>query len=130
MLTIDAIIVDDDKNICETFKEYLKAMGVVRHVIIANDGVTAMNKLNNQKFGLILLDLELPKRDGAQIVQLLKESDPDALTRVIIVSGKIDKNTMTTAIQNGVKNFLVKPFGEAEFKQKVALVLKNAKGNA
>jgi len=119
----DVLIVDDDKNICEVLKEYCHNMGCFKNIVFANDGITATQKLRNQKFSLILLDMNMPKKSG---LDLLGELDKNALNQreaVVIVSGTLEKTVISKVLENGVKTFLVKPFDEASFQDRVLKVL-------
>jgi len=119
----DVLIVDDDKNICEVLKEYCHNMGCFKNIVFANDGITATQKLRNQKFSLILLDMNMPKKSG---LDLLNELDKNAINQrdsVVIVSGTLEKNVISKVLENGVKTFLVKPFDEASFQDRVLKVL-------
>jgi response regulator of citrate/malate metabolism len=122
----DVLIVDDDKNICEILKEYAINMGCFKNIVFAHDGILATQKLRNQKFSLILLDINMPKKSG---LDLLKEfEDANALNKrnsVVIVSGTLDKDAIADIIAAGIKLFLVKPFDEAGFQDRVIKALKD-----
>lgn len=119
----DVLIVDDDKNICEILKEYCLNMGCFKNIVFANDGITATQKLRNQRFSLILLDMNMPKKSG---LDLLGEFEKGALNQresVLIVSGTLEKDLISKIIERGVKTFLVKPFDEPSFQDRVLKVL-------
>lgn len=123
----DVLIVDDDKSICEILKQYCIHMGCFKNIVVANDGLMAAQKLRNQRFALVLLDVNMPKKNG---IELLTEFDGDALNSkdsVLIVSGALEKDVIARIIQRGVKNFLVKPFDEPAFQDKVLKVLSQLK---
>ncbi|RPJ77950.1 MAG: response regulator, partial [Alphaproteobacteria bacterium] len=85
-------------------------MGCFKNIIVANDGMMAAQKLRNQKFALILLDMNMPKKSG---LDLLSEFDSETLNRkenVLIVSGTLEKSLISKILGQGVKTFLVKPF--------------------
>ena len=90
----------------------------------------ASQKLNNQKFHLILLDITMPKKSG---LNLLAELKPDALNQkdsVVIVSGTLEKEVIAKIINAGVKTFLVKPFDEPTFQERVLKTLAAASTNS
>ncbi len=98
-------------------------MGCFRNIIIANDGAIASNKLRNQKFSLILIDLKMPKKSG---LDLMREFDDKSLNRkasVMVVSGTLDKTMLEKSIALGIKNFLPKPFDEAGFQDRALKLL-------
>lgn len=119
----DVLIIDDDKNICEILKAYCINMGCFKNIVFAHDGIMATQKLRNQKFALILLDMNMPKKSG---LDLLGEFEKGALNQkesVVVVSGTLEKELIAKVINQGVKTFLVKPFDEPSFQDRVLKVL-------
>lgn len=119
----DVLIVDDDKDICEILRDYCHNMGCFKNIIIANDGMTATHKLRNQKFALILLDMNMPKKSG---LDLLSEFDAETLNRkenILVVSGTLEKTLIAKILGHGIKTFLVKPFDEPTFQDRVLKIL-------
>jgi response regulator of citrate/malate metabolism len=119
----DVLIVDDDKNICEILREYCHNMGCFKNIVFAHDGIMATQKLRNQKFSLILLDMNMPKKSG---YDLLGEFDGSALNQkmnILIVSGTLEKDLIAKVLGRGVKTFLVKPFDEPTFQERVLKIL-------
>ncbi len=119
----DVLIVDDDKDICEIIKKYCENMGCFRNIIIANDGAIASNKMRNQKFSLILIDLKMPKKSGLDLMREFDDKSLNKKTSVMVVSGTLDKTMLEKSIALGIKNFLPKPFDEAGFQERVLKLL-------
>jgi len=116
----DVLIVDDDKNICEIFKEYCESTKKFNKIITANDGSVATLKLQNQIFGLIILDMTLPKKNGFEVIlREFTEHNKNKKQNILVISGTLDPNVVTKLIQSGVKHFLVKPVDEKTFLDKV-----------
>ncbi|PIP95654.1 MAG: hypothetical protein COW00_00760 [Bdellovibrio sp. CG12_big_fil_rev_8_21_14_0_65_39_13] len=122
-LVDDAIIVDDDKEVIEVLKMYCENLGCFRYIITAKDGIEASMKLSNQKFALILLDINMPKKTGVDILKELDKNSNNSVDSIVIVSGELNKNVISTAMSKGVKNYLVKPFDEDAFQTKIRQVL-------
>ncbi|MCB9062558.1 MAG: response regulator [Halobacteriovoraceae bacterium] len=120
----DVLIVDDEKDICEICSMYFEKMGIFRNICMAHDGIQATKMLDNQKFEIIILDINLPKKDGVKIVQQFGHIPKNLKESVIVISGNLDAPILKEVMKNGVKNFLVKPFDEKSFITKVAEVLK------
>lgn len=119
----DVLIVEDDPSICEILQNYCKNMGCFRNVLIANDGSMASNKMRNQKFALILIDLKLPKKGGLDLIRELDDKSVNRRSSIMVVSGTLDKTALEKIVALGVRNFLPKPFDEAGFQEKVLKVL-------
>ena len=119
----DVLIVDDDKDVCQILQEYCQNMGCFKNIVLAHDGVTASQKLRNQKFSLVLLDMAIPKKTG---FELLSEFTLDSLNQkeiIVVVSGTIEKELVAKLLGAGLKTFLVKPFDEPSFQERVLKIL-------
>jgi len=123
----DVLIVDDEKNVCKVLKAYCEDLGIFRNIIIAGDGVLAINKMARQKFALILLDINLPKKGGLEVLKEIDDENPNCKDDVLIISGMLGKEVLTSALQQGVKNFLIKPFDQKSFTEKAVEVIKASK---
>lgn len=119
----DVLIVDDDKDVCEILTEYCHKMGCFKNIVVAHDGLMAIQKLRNQKFSLIVLDLNMPKKSGHDLLADLATDDVNQKENILIVSGFLEKEIIRKIIGRGVKFFLVKPFDEAAFQDRVLKIL-------
>jgi CheY-like chemotaxis protein len=63
------LIVDDEDEVASIIQRYLSIFPRFKNIVIANDGVQALQKLQNQEFDLIITDLILPKRDGMTLIE-------------------------------------------------------------
>ena len=74
----------------------------------AENGAKAVDKYNELKPDLVLMDITMPEMDGIQALKKIKESDPSAL--VIMCSAMGQQAMVIESIQAGAKDFIVKPF--------------------
>ncbi|MGN0352704.1 MAG: response regulator [Roseburia sp.] len=74
----------------------------------AENGAKAVEKYNETKPDLVLMDITMPEMDGIQALKKIKESDPNAC--VIMCSAMGQQAMVIEAIQSGAKDFIVKPF--------------------
>ena len=74
----------------------------------AENGVKAVEKYNETKPDLVLMDITMPEMDGIQALKKIKEADPNAC--VIMCSAMGQQAMVIEAIQSGAKDFIVKPF--------------------
>jgi two-component system chemotaxis response regulator CheY len=127
-MATDILIVDDDKQICNVLNQFCKNMGCFKNIIFAHDGVAAANKLKNQKFDVIILDLNLPKISGVDVIKEIVENKRslNLIANIIVISGSLEKEKMDKLISYKCRNFLTKPFDEATFQEKVLKVLKGS----
>lgn len=123
----DVLICDDDVDICEILKIYCENMGCFKNIVTANDGITATQKLRNQKFTLVCLDINMPKKSGYDLIGDIEVGGLNFKESILVISGTLDKDLISRIIANGVKNFLVKPFDEKQFQEKVLKILGTVK---
>ena len=74
----------------------------------AENGLKAVEKYNETKPDLVMMDITMPEMDGIQALKKIKESDPGA--SVIMCSAMGQQAMVIEAIQSGAKDFIVKPF--------------------
>ncbi|MDC0254033.1 response regulator [Bacteriovoracales bacterium] len=108
----DVLIVDDDEDICELLTDYVKSTGAFRNIVVAEDGSYAIDKLRNQQFSLILLDLNLPRKSGLEVLDYIRGEKDHSLDSVIMISGEFDEGTIKKAVEVGGRCFLAKPFSQ------------------
>ena len=74
----------------------------------AENGLKAVEKYNETKPDLVMMDITMPEMDGIQALKKIKASDPSAT--VIMCSAMGQQAMVIESIQAGAKDFIVKPF--------------------
>lgn len=74
----------------------------------AENGLKAVEKYNETKPDLVLMDITMPEMDGIQALKQIKGADPSAC--IIMCSAMGQQAMVIEAIQSGAKDFIVKPF--------------------
>lgn len=113
------LIVDDEKNIRLTVAQALQPLGY--EVETAVNGEDALNQLEADNFGLILLDLKMPGMDGLAVLRRVVELRPDI--RVILISAHGTVEHAVEAMHLGAVDFIQKPFVPKELRDIVTRVL-------
>ena len=104
------LIVEDDLKISTFLQSNLKIDGFIVDQSI--DGLTALNKINNNIYDVIILDIMIPHLDG---LELLKQVRADKINcPVLILSAKRSLQDKVTGLQVGGDDYLEKPFAYAE----------------
>jgi CheY-like chemotaxis protein len=101
------LLVDDDPILREFAIVHLSSE--TAQVQTAGDGVEALDILDRSSVDLILLDLEMPKMDGFEVLQQLQDRPRSAGIPVIVVTGREDVGAIDRAFQAGATSFVVKP---------------------
>jgi DNA-binding NtrC family response regulator len=100
------LIVEDKESMRDMLKQTLEAEGY--QVILARDGVEGIKKLSDERIGLVLTDLKLPKKDGFEVLRAVKQETP--LLPVIVMTAFGTIETAVKAVKEGAYDFLTKPF--------------------
>jgi len=101
-----ALIAEDDPSIRALVQTVVKREGF--EVDLAEDGATALQRLEERSYDLVLLDLMMPGVDGYAVVQQVKERWPSRLPRIIIMTAVSE--AITTNFPEPVCGVIAKPF--------------------
>lgn len=115
------MIVDDEKNNLQILSELLREEV---QVILAKEGSQAIEKAQQLKPDLILLDIIMPDMDGFDVIRKLKQSAETSAIPVIFVSALKDVASEGRGFELGACDFIHKPFHAAIVKARVRLHLK------
>jgi CheY-like chemotaxis protein len=113
------LVVEDDPSVRGLLETLLSAEGYA--VATASDGLSGLQKANEQTPAVILLDLMMPDLGGARVIEEMHE-DPDLNeVPVIVLTGKVEA-VPALEEQLGDKSVFAKPFGVANLLSRVAEV--------
>ncbi len=99
------LIVDDERAIRRTLRDILEMEKY--EVDEAEDGLSSLVKIKQDKFDVVILDIKMPKMDGMDVMDRLSEVAPDL--PVIMISGHGDIDTAVEAVKKGAFDFISKP---------------------
>ncbi len=116
------LIVEDDEAIATGLALNLKLAG--RQTVIARDGDEAITLATEQDFSLVLLDINLPKKNGLEVMAALR--DADNLVPVIVLSARDGEYDKVAALRLGADDYVTKPFALAELLARIDAVLRRA----
>jgi len=100
------LVVEDKESMLDMLKQTLEAEGY--QVISAKDGSEGIRKLSDERIGLVVTDLKLPKKDGFDVLKAVKQENP--LLPVIVMTAFGTIETAVRAVKDGAYDFLTKPF--------------------
>lgn len=99
------LVVDDDKNLANTFKLILQSVGF--NVDTAATGLQALYKANKAKFDLVILDMNLPDMLGDEVAEKLKENNDNM--NIIMITGYSSFKDGLDSKDLGIDQVLMKP---------------------
>lgn len=116
-----ALIVDDSSFVREYLRHLLDTMGVSCEEAV--DGSHALTVLAAQQgFDLMLLDVNMPVMNGLECVKALREARLGPKMKVMMVTTEADNTFISTALNNGADEFLMKPFTPESLREKMLLL--------
>ena len=120
------LIVDDSSTMRRIIANTLKKLGY-DDVVDACDGAEGLQKVAQEKPGLILTDWNMPKMDGREFVKTLRTQSGMESVPVLMVTTHAERTDVVLALQAGVNDYVVKPFTPETLKEKIeALIGKTA----
>ena len=116
------LIVEDDDAIATGLSLNLRLAG--NEPEVARDGEQALEMLAANLFDLVLLDLNLPRKNGLEVLASLRESDN--LVPVIVLSARHGEFDKVAALRLGADDYVTKPFALAELLARIDAVLRRS----
>src|SRR5688572_23790913 len=116
------MIVEDDEAIATGLALNLKLAG--HSTTIARDGDEALELATSEELALILLDINLPKRNGLEVLSSLRAADN--LVPVVVLSARDGEFDKVAALRLGADDYVTKPFALAELLARIDAVLRRA----
>ncbi len=101
------LLVDDDENILELFRDVLEGKG--HQVMTFTRGWEALQEVSREQPDLIILDIMMPRVNGYEVCQILKENPKTKNIPVIFLTALSHQEALRRAAEGGADDFLVKP---------------------
>ncbi|GJL54239.1 MAG: hypothetical protein NPIRA02_13710 [Nitrospirales bacterium] len=117
------LVVDDDPGVREALAEYLETLEY--SVAIAENGVDALNKYQQDDVEIILADLIMPDMDGMELLKRIREVNDDII--FLMITGHPSISTAVGSISLGADDYITKPFHLEEVKTRVAKAVEKRK---
>ncbi len=113
------LVVDDEPILLKGLKFSLEQDGYL--VDVAMDGNEAYEKIMNQTYALVVLDLMLPGLDGLEVCKKVRET---SMVPIIILTAKGEDSSKVLGLEYGADDYLTKPFNILELKARIKAILR------
>ena len=120
------LIAEDDDALVEALKFSFRQAGYA--VDSVPNGVAADEALKDDVFGLLILDLGLPRLDGFEVLRRLRRRN--TVLPVLILSGRENPDEKVLGLDLGADDYIVKPFSLNELQARVRALLRRRQGGA
>ena len=113
------LVVDDEKLIVKGVRFSLEQDGM--EVDCAYDGEEALDKIKNNTYDIVLLDIMLPKMDGFEVCQQVREFSD---VPILMLTAKGDDMDKILGLEYGADDYMTKPFNILEVKARIKTILR------
>jgi DNA-binding response OmpR family regulator len=114
------LLIEDEQAISDLISLHLHDEGA--QVTCVNDGVTGLTRALQDKWDLVLLDLNLPRLDGLDICQQLRQCNPG--TPIILISARSSEAERVKGLELGADDYVTKPFSISELMARINALLR------
>ena len=124
-LSRSVLVVDDEPGMRAALSETLTRSGYL--VSTAVDGIAALEKFEKEPFGLVLVDVRMPKMDGLEVLRKVKKKSPE--TNVVIITAYGTVPSAVEAMREGAIDYLLKPFSSEDVEGVVGRAFSESKNH-
>ena len=118
------LIADDEPNIVISLEFLLKREGY--EVVVAHDGVQALERVRAERPDLAILDVMMPNRNGFEVCQDLRQDPEFKAMRIMMLTAKGRDTEVSKGLALGADVYMPKPFATRDLLAKVKALLERA----
>jgi two-component system response regulator len=128
MTNLPILLVEDNLDDVSLTLRALKKNRILNHVSVAHDGAEALEYLFSEDsatrapYGLVLLDLKLPKIDGLEVLRKMRADERTRLTPIVILTSSKLEEDIEAGYSAGANAFVRKPVNFTEFAEAINAV--------
>jgi two-component system alkaline phosphatase synthesis response regulator PhoP len=119
MMAQTVLVVDDEPRIATIAADYLRHAGYT--VIVAGDGMQALELARSRRPDLVVLDLGLPRLDGLEVARRLRA---ETAVPIVMLTARVEESDRLLGLELGADDYVTKPFSPRELVARVKAVLR------
>jgi CheY-like chemotaxis protein len=126
---VEILLAEDNPNDVELTRRAFDKGKILNNISVVNDGVEALEYLRQEgeytdatRPDIILLDLEMPRKDGLEVLEALNEDDDLSRIPVIVLTSSEAEQDVVESYKHNANAFLTKPVGYEAFQETVRQV--------
>lgn len=120
------LLIEDEKKLARSLKNHLMREGYA--VDLTHDGVEAVNKILQNEYNLLILDINLPNKSGFDILDEIRNQSNE--TSVLILSSRNAVEDRVKGLRLGADDYLIKPFDSSELLARIEAILRRSENSA
>ena len=118
------LVVDDYGTMVRIIRNLLRQLGF-ENVDDANDGESALQKMHNRNYGLVISDWNMEPMTGYDLLKQVRADPMIGATPFIMVTAESKTENVIAAKKAGVNNYIVKPFNAETLRSKIEAVFRD-----
>ena len=126
---MSVLVVDDYSTMIRIIRNLLRQLGFA-DVDDANDGASALQKMNAKRYGLVISDWNMEPMTGYDLLRQVRANPELETTPFIMVTAESKTENVIAAKKAGVDNYIVKPFNAQTLKAKIEAVFAEKQASA
>ena len=115
-------LIDDDQNILASLSLALKSEGYI--ISTYSDGLSGLNSLREDNYDIAILDIKMPRLDGLEVLQKLRQTSN---LPVIFLTSKDEEIDQLLGLKMGADDYITKPFSQKLLIERVRAILRRSK---
>lgn len=112
------LVVDDFSTMRRIVKNILRQLGF-ENIVEADDGETAVRKLESERIDFVISDWNMPKMSGLELLKWVRSHDEFKDMPFLMVTAEAQKENVLEAVKAKVSNYIVKPFTAETLSEKI-----------
>jgi two-component system chemotaxis response regulator CheY len=112
------LVVDDFSTMRRIVKNILRQLGF-ENIVEADDGQTAMRKLESERIDFVISDWNMPNMSGLELLKWVRSHDEFKDMPFLMVTAEAQKENVLEAVKAKVSNYIVKPFTAETLSEKI-----------
>lgn len=115
------LIVEDEPDVLLLLENRVRGAG--HDVVSATNGEEGLTLVSTEKPDLVVLDWMMPRRDGIEVCEEIRRSDPDHGTKVLMLTARSQQSDVDRAMAAGADDYIVKPFSSRDLIERISALL-------
>jgi len=120
-MTKKVLVCDDEPYIVESVSYVVRKAGY--EVVVAEDGLEALNAVKREKPDLVFLDIMMPKISGYEVCRQVKEDPATRSAYIVMLTARGQEEDERRALDMGADEFMTKPFSPRKMRAKLDEIL-------
>jgi two-component system, chemotaxis family, chemotaxis protein CheY len=123
--SLPVLVVDDSRTMTTIISKLVREVGFT-NVDLVNDGASALERIREKKYGLVLSDWDMRPMNGTELIQQIRKDPTNSGTLVIMITAKCDADVSWLS---GADGYLMKPFNANGLREIIEEVLSQRADN-